>query len=156
MRVNMKYSMAIISLIIIFPTTFSYAKGANGVNDIAFSEIQGRYWNLAEVKNSTGIISIDRANIPIDIYTIKFESKRLTGVGAVNFYFASFTIDENDSLSIKRIACTRVGTLYEMKDFTEYEYFRHLESADSWKLQNGKLELHTYDENGDKAILVFI
>jgi len=152
----MKKSIAIISLLIFIPASFTYAKGTNGVNDITFSEVQGRYWNLTEVKNSSGIISIVRANVPIDIYTIKFESKRLTGVGAVNFYFASFTIDENDSLSIKRIACTRVGTLYEMKDFTEYEYFQHLEKVDSWKLHDGKLELYTYDENGNEVILVFV
>jgi len=116
MRVNMKCSMAIISLLIFIPALFSYAKGANNVNDITFSEVQGRYWNLTEVKKGSGTISIVRDNIPIDTYTIKFESKRLTGVGAVNFYFGSYTTDENDCLSINRIACTRVGTLYEIKD----------------------------------------
>jgi heat shock protein HslJ len=151
----MKYTMAIISLLI-FPALFSYAKGANGVNDIAFSEVQGRYWNLAEVKNGSGTISINRTNIPIDIYTIKFESKRLTGVGAVNFYFGSFTIDEDESLSINRIACTRVGTLYEMKDFTEYAYFQHLERAYRWNIYDGKLELYTFDKNGDRVTLIFI
>ena len=156
MRVNIKYSMVIISLLIFLPALFSYAKGANGVNDITFSEVQGRYWNLTEVKTGSGTISIDRANIPIDIYTIKFESKRLTGVGAVNFYFGSFTIGENECLSINRIACTRVGPLYEMKDFTEYAYFQHLERAYRWNLHDGKLELYTFDKNGDRVTLIFV
>ena len=155
MRVNMKYSMVMISLLIFIPALFSYAKGVNSVNDITFSEVQGRYWNLTEVKNGSVTVSIDRTNVPIDIYTIKFESKRLTGVGAVNFYFASYTTDENDCLSIKRIACTRVGTLYEMKNFTEYAYFQHLERAYRWNLYDGKLELYTFDKNGDRVILVF-
>jgi len=156
MRINMKNLMAIISLIVFIPAVFSYAKGVKGVNDVTFSEVQGRYWNLTEVRNGSGIISIDRTNIPIDIYTIKFESKRLTGAGAVNFYFASYTIDENDCLSIRRIACTRVATLYEMKDFTEYKYFQHLERVNSWNLHDGKLELYTCDENGDEVTLIFI
>jgi len=155
MYINMKYSMVIISLLVFIPALLSYAKGVKEVNDVTFSEVQGRYWKLTEVKNSFGTISIDRINIPIDIYTIKFESKSLTGAGAVNFYFASYTIDENDCLSISRIACTRVGALYEMRDFTEHEYFQHLEKADSWNLHEGKLELHTYDKNGDGVILVF-
>ena len=125
-------------------------------DDVTFSEIQARYWDLAEVKNGSATINIDRTNIPIDIYTIKFESKRLIGAGAVNFYYAFYTKDGNNCLSIRRIACTRVGTLYEMKDFPEYEYFQHLEKVNRWNLRDGKLELYTYNENGDEVILIFV
>jgi len=156
MNVNAKTTMVLISLLTFIPASFSYAKGVKEVNDVTFSEVQGRYWDLTEVKNISASISIDRTNVPIDIYTIKFEAKRLNGAGAVNFYYAYYTIDGNNCLSIGRVACTRVGTLYEMKDFTEYKYFQHLERVNRWNLQEGKLELYTYDENGDEVILIFI
>jgi len=157
MNINMKKAMVLISLLIFIPAVFSYAKGgAKDVNDVTFSKVQGRHWDLAEVRNGSATISIDRTNVPIDIYNIKFESKRLIGAGAVNFYFAPYTVYENHALLIGRVGCTRAGPLYEMKDFTEYEYFRHLERVNSWNLRDGKLELHTCDENGGGVILIFV
>jgi len=63
---------------------------------------------------------------------------------------------ENHTLSIVGIARIRDDTLYEMEDFTEYEYIRHLQRVKHWYLRDGKLELHTYDENGTKTILIFL
>ena len=125
------------------------------VNNSNFSEVQGGRWNLAEVKNKSATINIDRANAPTDIYTIKFESTHLTGTGAVNFFSASYAARENHTLSIVGIARIRDDTLYEMEEFTEYEYFRHLQRANRWYLRDGKLELHTYDANGAGVILIF-
>ena len=125
-------------------------------NNINFSEIQGRRWNLAEVKNKSATININRDKAPTDIYTIKFESAHLTGTGAVNFFSASYAARENHTLSILGIARIRDDTLYEMEDFTEYEYFRHLQRAKQWYLRDGKLELHTYEENGTGTILIFL
>ncbi len=125
-------------------------------NNTNFSEVQGRRWNLTEVKNKSATINIDRTNAPTDIYTVKFETAHLTGTGAVNFFSASYTARENNTLVILGIARIRDHTLYEMKDFTEYEYFRHLQRANRWYLRDGKLELHTYDEKGAGAILIFL
>ena len=94
-------------------------------NNTIFSEVQGRHWNLTEVKKMSATITMDRT--PIDRYTIKFESAHLTGAGAVNFYSASYVARQNHTLSILKFGRIRDDTLYEMEDFTEYEYFRHLE-----------------------------
>ena len=125
------------------------------VNNKNFSEVQGRCWNLAEVKNKSVAINIDRSKAPIDIYTIKFESDHLTGTGAVNFYSASYAAREDHMLSIIGFARIRDDTLYEMDNFTEYEYFRHLQRVNRWNIRNGKLELHTYDDKGTGVILTF-
>jgi len=125
------------------------------VNNTAFSEVKGRHWNLTEVKHKSAVINIDRTNAPIDIYTIKFETAHLTGAGAVNFYSASYVARTNHTLSIIRFARICSDTLYEMENFTEYEYFQHLERVNRWELCNGKLELHTYDEYGARVILIF-
>jgi len=125
------------------------------VNNTNFSEVQGRRWNLSEVKNKSATINIDRANAPTDIYTIKFESTHLTGTGAVNFFSGSYVVRENHTLSIVGIARIRDDTLYEMEEFTEYEYIWHLQRVKNWYLLDGKLELHTYNEDGAGAILIF-
>jgi hypothetical protein len=125
------------------------------VNNTAFSEVTGRHWNLTEVKNKSATISIDRSNAPVDIYTIKFESAYLIGAGVVNFFSASYIARENHTLSIIRFASIRNDTFYETENFTEYEFFRHLQRSNRWDLRNGKLELHTYDDNGIRVILVF-
>jgi len=125
------------------------------VNNTAFCEVQGRHWNLTEVKNKSTSINIDRTRAPTDIYSIKFELTHLIGMGAVNFYSAGYVARENHTLSIIRFASIRNDTLYETENFTEYEYFRHLQRVNRWDLCDGKLELHTYNENGIRAILVF-
>ena len=125
------------------------------VNNTNFNEVQGRCWNLAEVRNKSAIINIDRTRAPTDIYTIKFESAHLTGTGAVNFFSASYAARENHMLSIVGMARIRDDTLYEMQDFTEYEYLRHLQRVKRWYLCDGKLELHTYDKDGTGVILIF-
>jgi len=124
-------------------------------NNTIFSEVQGRHWNLTEVKKMSATINIDRTKAPIDRYTIKFESAHLTGAGAVNFYSASYVARQNHTLSILKFGRIRDDTLYEMEDFTEYEYFRHLKRVNLWDLHDGKLELHTYDENKARVILIF-
>ena len=125
------------------------------LNNAVFSEVQGRRWNLTEVKNESAIINIDRTKVPIDIYTIKFETAHLTGTGAINFYSASYAAREDHTISIVGFARICGDTLYEMEDFTEYEYFRYLQRVNRWDLHDRKLELHTYDENGARVILIF-
>jgi len=125
------------------------------VNNFVFSEIQGRHWNLTEVKNKSTTINIDRTKAPIDIYTIKFEPIHLTGSGAVNFYSASYVMRKNQTLSIIRFARILNDTLYETENFTEYEYFRYLKRVNRWNLCDKKLELHTYDGDGERVVLIF-
>ena len=125
------------------------------VKNTDFSEIQGRNWNLAVVVNRNATINIDRTKAATDIYTIKFESAHLTGTGAVNFFSASYAVRENHKLSIVGIARIRGDTLYEMENFTEYEYLQYLQRVNSWDSYGGKLELYTYDENSARATMIF-
>jgi hypothetical protein len=125
------------------------------VHNAAFSEVQGRHWNLTEVKHRSVTINIDRDKAPIDIYTIKFESTNLVGAGAVNFYSASYVARNNHTLAIIRFARTCSDALYEMKNFTEHEYFRHLQRTSRWDIRNGKLELYTYDDYGAGVVLIY-
>jgi len=127
----------------------------HNVKNTDFSEIQGRHWNLAMVINKSATINIDRTKAATDIYTIKFESAHLTGTGAVNFFSASYAARENHRLSIVGVVRIHDDTLYEMENFTEYEYLRYLQRVNGWDSCGGKLELHTCDENGAGATMVF-
>jgi len=124
-------------------------------DNIAFSDVQGRYWNLTEVKKNSHSINIDRARAPKDIYTIKFEATHLVGTGAVNFYAAAYVACNNHRITIIRFGRIRDDALYEMESFTESDYFRHLERVKEWNLNNGKLELYTCDDYGARVILIF-
>jgi hypothetical protein len=125
------------------------------IDNTAFSEVQGRYWNLTEVKKISNTINIDRTRAPKDIYTVKFEATHLVGTGAENFYTAAYVACNNHTLMIIRFSRIRDDSLYEMKNFTEGDYFRHLERVKQWDLNDGKLELHTFDDFGAKVILIF-
>jgi len=125
------------------------------MNNPVFSEALGSRWKLTEVKNKSAAFNIDRTKSPTDIYTIKFETARLTGLGAANFYSATYVARENHTFSILKFARILDRALYEMENFTEYEYFRHLERVNRWDFNKGKLELHTYDEYGARVSLIF-
>jgi len=155
MIVTVKKNLLAIALLICIPAVFSYADNNRVAGNVNFSEVQDRLWNLAEVRNGSAVISIDRTNVSKDIYTIRFQTIRLIGAGAANAYFASFTACEDKALSIGKIVSTRVVPLHEMKNFTEREYFMCLEKVNRWDFRNGKLELYTYDKNGAVVILVF-
>jgi heat shock protein HslJ len=151
----MKKNITIILLLVLIPVVFSCASGAKAMSNVTFNDLQDKDWYLAEVKKMSASISIDRTDISKRIYTIRFKTARLFGTGADNAFFARYTTGKNNALSIGRVASTRAAPLFEMKDFTEYEYFQHLERVDRWDFRNGNLELHTYDENRAGVILIF-
>jgi len=143
-------------LIALVPAVFSCASGNKAAGNVTFSELQDRDWYLAEVNKTPASISIDRTGVSRRIYTIRFQTARVSGAGADNAFFARYTTGKNNAISIEVIANTDLAALYEMKDFTEREYFQHLERTDRWDFRDGKLELHTYDENRAEVILIFI
>jgi heat shock protein HslJ len=154
MTITVKNLLAV-SLLICIPGVFSYANDNRVAGNVNFSEVQDKLWNLEEVKYESDVIGIDRTNVSKDIYTVKFQAGRVTGAGAGNFYSASYTVGKDNAISIGRIGGSRVMPLFEMKDFTEREYFMCLEKVKKWDLRDGRLELHSYDKNGAKAVLVF-
>ena len=155
MIITVKKDLLLIALFICIPAVFSYANGSRVAGNVTFSEVQDRVWNLAEVKSGSGVISIDRTNGSKVIYSVKFQIGRLFGTGADNSCFASYTAGEDNALSIGRVVSSRVVPLFEMKNFTERDYFMCLERADRWDLRDGKLELHSYDKNGVRVTLIF-
>jgi hypothetical protein len=155
MNTNMKKAIIIIALFLV-PAVFSFADDISTADNVPFSRIQRIDWNLAEVKSGFATVIIDRTKAQREIYSIRFQEGRVRGRGADNIYSAPYVAGENNSLSIKRIAATYMLPLFEMENFSEHEYFRHLEKVCRWEFHDWKLKLYTSDENGGEVILEFI
>jgi hypothetical protein len=155
MNTGIKTTIMKITLLLV-PAIFSFANDISDAENVPFSRIRRIDWNLAEVKKGAQTIVIDREKAKTEIYSIRFQDGRVRGRGAGNIYSAPYTEGENNSLSIRKIAGTYMIPLFEMENFTEYEYFRYLERVYRWEFRDWKLRLYTFDENKEEAILVFV
>jgi len=155
MNISIKKTIIKVAFFVFISSAFSCVSSGKFMNNENFKDIMDKDWNLKEIQKGGDTITINRMNIPSDIYTVRFEYKRLVGVGAPNRYRALYYERENHGLSIGRIASTRIAALYEMKNFTEYEYFECLQKVTHWYiLRNGSLELISNDK-GAQVILIF-
>jgi hypothetical protein len=155
MNTDIKKTIIKIVLLLV-PVIFSFADDIPSADNVPFSRIYRKDWNLVEIKNESGTIIIDRTNAQREIYSIRFQEGLMRGRGADNLYSAPYIAGENNSLSIRKIASTYMLPLFEVENFSEYEYFRYLERVYRWEFHNWKLKLYTYDENKKEAILEFI
>jgi len=156
MNVNPKKTVMIITLLFA-SALFSFAEDIVMEDNVPFSRIQRIDWNLAEVKTNSSVITIDRSKAQREIYSIRFqENSMVRGRGANNLFFAPYTTSANNFLSIRKVAGTYMVPIFETENFTEYEYFRHLERVYRWEFRDWKLKLYTYNENKEETILEFI
>ncbi|MCL1954928.1 MAG: META domain-containing protein [Brevinematales bacterium] len=155
MNTGIKKTIMKITLLLI-PAIFSFTDDISIADNVPFSKVQRIDWNLTEVKSGSAVVIIDRTKVQREIYSIRFHEDRIRGRGADNIYFAPYTAGVNNSLSIRKIASTYMVPVFEMENFSEYEYFRHLEKVYRWEFHDWKLKLYTYDENGEDVILEFI
>jgi heat shock protein HslJ len=126
-----------------------------------FSDIIGKEWKLVEIMSSADTAARrfsrgELAEIGMEqAYTLRFEEERLNGVGAPNRYSAPYESGAGQALSIKAVAGTLMASFREPESLKEREYFGYLENADKWDLAQGKLQLHTRNERGGEAVLIF-
>jgi len=155
MNTNMKKTIMKFAMLLI-PVIFSFADDISIADNVPFSRVQRLDWNLTEVKSGSATIVIDRAKAQREIYSIRFQEERIRGRGADNIYFAPYIAGANNSLSIRRIVGTYMNPIFEMENFSEYEYFRYLERVYRWEFHDWKLKLFTCDENNGEVILEFL
>ena len=156
MNTKMKKSLITCALFFFVTVAISFAFDTTDMSKVMLRDVQGRDWYLTEVKKESATITIDRTKGPKDIYTIRFEVNRLSGVGAPNRFFAPYFVGEESDLTIGVIGSTRMGTVFEMEGFREYEYFKCLKNVNHWYMQNGNLVLYTYPEDDTLVILTFM
>jgi len=155
MKTNIVKAIMKITMLLV-PAIFSFGNDESFADDVPFSKVRRIDWNLAEVKNNTAVLVIDRTKVQMEIYSIRFREEHIQGRGACNIFSAPYTTGENNSLSIKRIAASFMAPLFEMANFKERDYFRLLEKAYRWELRDWILKLYTRDEDNEEVIMEFV
>jgi heat shock protein HslJ len=124
-----------------------------------FADVSGKEWKLIEVQVKNKNIGFDRSALAAegfgDIFTLKFDTERISGAGAPNRYFAPYTLDKNQAISIKTIAGTLMAPLRQPEKLKEHDYFMYLENSYKWDLAGGKLELLTKAEDSSETKMIF-
>ena len=118
-------------------------------------DITSKEWTLLELRKGSATISIERLSQMGTSFTIKFDEDRVSGVGAPNRYFSSYTRGQGNALSIRMVGASLMAPLFELETLKEHEYFGYLSNVKSWNIRDGKLELYTSDENGAQVVLVY-
>jgi heat shock protein HslJ len=131
------------------------ASGAAQSNPV-FADVRDVDWVLTEVKSSSETIRINRQNLEQILdsaFTLRFDSERVSGVGAFNRYSGPYTTGEGRSLSIGTMVSTKMMSLIQPEGLTEDEFFDYLAKVTGWDLREGRLELTS--SSGSGAVLVF-
>ena len=146
---------------IVFPSGADAAPAHEG--GARFGDVEGREWMLQELRRAAETIHIDR-EVDLygfgDIYTLRFEGGRASGMGAPNRFFGPYTVGGNRALRIGSdngaMASTLMMALVEPEGLREHEYFAYLSRVTRWDLREGNLELFSTSEDGSNAVLVFV
>ena len=127
-----------------------------------FVDVNDRDWCLVEVRSGQQHIIIDRSKSEEegfgDIFTIHFDEvqKQISGVGAPNRYFARYSLEGKQDMTISAIAATLMATLFEPENFKEHEFFAYLHNVNKWNLVGENLELYSKGEDGSETVLIFV
>ena len=124
-----------------------------------FDDVANRDWLLAQLRLEQETIVIDRSKPDADgfggIFSLRFDEERISGVGAPNRYFAPYSLDGRQGITIGIIAGTMMASLSEPGNLEEYEYYAWLQNVERWNLVGGNLELYAKGGDGSQAVLVF-
>ena len=124
-----------------------------------FTEVTGKAWKLVEVQVNGASIGFNRSTLTSegfgDIFTLTFDAERISGAGAPNRYFAPYTLDKNQAISIKTIGGTLMAPIRQPEKLKEQDYFNYLQSAYKWDLVNLNFILLTKDAAGAEVKLIY-
>jgi hypothetical protein len=151
----MKSILLIVAILLFFSVAFFFAFSLLTVNNTYFYKFQGKNWYLYEVIIGTNITRINRDDKPSLFYTIMFNTKRFTGIGAYSRYFGPYSAKKDHSLFLIKVTSTRLGSKYETDAFNEREYFTYIERVNRWDIRLGKLELYSSNDDGSQVILIY-
>ena len=125
-----------------------------------FSTVMNKDWNLVEIRTKSENIIIERDKLAEegfgDIFTLRFDSERVNGIGAPNRYFAPYTLTDKQGITIKTVAQTLMIAIREPEKLKEHDYFVYLQNTAKWSFTKENLELYSHGEDGAEAVLVFV
>jgi heat shock protein HslJ len=150
----MKYFTTQMAVLLAFVcVTLACASGSK------FSDVKDKNWELVEMRNKSETVLFDRNKLKEEgfdnIFTIRFDADRVSGVGAPNQYSAPYTSADKQAITIKPAIQTMMAPLREPEKLKEHEFFSYLMSTTKWNIDNGNLELYSRGDGGE-VVLVFI
>jgi len=120
--------------------------------------IIGHEWKLIQVYLNDEDTQFSRSALPAEpenLFTLKFDSKNISGVGMPNLYSAPYTQGKDQSLSISLMRATMMASLFQPENITEHNFFIYLQNAQSWKIVDNNLEILSKAQDGVEVKLVF-
>jgi heat shock protein HslJ len=135
------------------------AGGAPSRNEAPeFSSILEKDWQLIEIRQESGDISLDRARMEADgigdAFTLRIDEERISGKALPNRYFGPYT-RTGQAIRIEKIAATLMANIARPGTLSENDYFDYLWWVQSWAQNGDNLELHTASPEGQRAVLIF-
>ena len=142
------------------PITDQPASSTTDDSYLEFTVIEGREWVLIELRSQREIIILDRQRLDADgmpgIYTIHFQSGKISGMGSPNRFFGSYALSAGRSLDISDIASTMMFSFLQPEGLTESAYFDFLSRTTGWDIYGRRLELYSSSADGMEYVLVFV
>ena len=123
-----------------------------------FTDVRDKDWKLMQVRAGKDVIferSMLTQESARDVFTLRFDSERVSGAGCPNRYFSPYALAEKQAISIQPIASTLMLALSEPEQLKERDFFNYLEKADKWNIVKGNLELRSTNSEGATVFLVF-
>jgi heat shock protein HslJ len=115
-------------------------------------------WNLIEARVQPADIIFDRSMLKTEgfgeIFTLRFDAERVSGVAAPNRYSAPYKADKQ-ALTIQQVSGTRMAPLTSPERLREQDFFAYLQSTYKWGIVNKNLELYSKNEDGAEVVLIF-
>ena len=125
-----------------------------------FSEVVGHELRLTEVYVNGTKTQYNRealSDIFSEAFILKFDEQRFSGRGAPNLIVATpYTLGENQSINIGLIPTTLMAAIFEPDHLKEHDFFKYIQSAYSWRITGGNLELYSRFEDNNEIKLVFL
>jgi heat shock protein HslJ len=133
----------------------------NPVSTLSLDQVTGKQFRLTEIRIPQGeSVTFDREKLIAegfeDIFTLTFDTERISGKGAPNRYSAPYELGSGKSIKIGLIAGTLMAPLRSPEKLQEAGYFSYLQNVSQWNLQGRNLELSTKTAEGREAVMIYV
>jgi len=124
-----------------------------------FTDAMNKDWNLVEARIKPSNIIFERGKLVEegfgDIFSLRFDTDRISGTAAPNRYFAPYALADKQGITIQTVSQTMMLPLREPEKLKEQDYFAYLQKTTRWNLTKENLELYSTGEDGAETVLVF-
>jgi hypothetical protein len=149
----------IIFVLVILVAIMMSCKSSPAAGSLVFTDVIGKNWRLTEYLVIDRGSFLNRHSVTRsgagESFTLRFDRDLVSGVGTTNRYSAPYNLGEGRTISISTVRSTLMAPIQEPAGLREHDFFVYLQSAYSWNIVGGNLELNSRTEDGREIRLVF-